>query len=329
MHQIQEEIGIPKIEKRKISDSHMIFIVSPLPPGYGTTIGNAFRRVLLSSLPGASVTAVKIDGISHEYSTIKGIKDSILDIILNLKQLNVKKTNKEISFLTLNIRKEGVVTAKDIKTPSDVEILNPDLYITTADSSNVKFNMQIRVEKGVGYIPVAQRQEKEQDSEFILVDAIFSPIEKVRYDVEATRVGQMTNLDKLILEIVTNGSITPDDALKFSANILKSYFSLFNMEELAVEADFMSDIQKISAKQTKNDDSKPKQENYTPIEILGLSPRTLNACLNGDIGSIEQLVKCSENKLNNLRGFGKKALTEVKSALKSRGLALSEEKSKE
>lgn len=327
MHQIQEEIGLPKIATKKIGDAHVIFTVSPLPSGYGTTLGNTLRRVLLSSLPGSAVTGVKITGISHEYSTIKGFKDSILDMILNLKQLHIQKESKQPSILTLNINREGVVTAKDIKTPGDVTILNPDLYITTADTKNSKMHMEIRVEKGVGYLPITMRDEK--DSEFILVDALFSPVKRVRYDTEAVRVGQMTNLDKLILEIVTNGSISAEDALKFSSDILKSYFTLFNAENIPVEPDFITDISKITAKKQGGADGKPKQEIYTPVEILGLSPRTLNALLNGEIGSIEQLVKCTENKLANFRGFGKKALTEVKNALKAKNFALSEEKNLE
>ncbi len=146
MHQIQAEIGIPKIKTERISDNHAIFTVSPLPPGYGTTIGNSFRRILLSSLPGACITGVKIDGVSHEYSTIKGVKDSILDITLNLKLINLKKDNPEPSTMTLSINKEGVVKAKDIKCPSEVEILNPEQYITTLEKG-AKLNMELRVEK--------------------------------------------------------------------------------------------------------------------------------------------------------------------------------------
>jgi len=324
MHQIQEEIGIPKIKVEKISDHHAIFTVSPLPQGYGITIGNAFRRVLLSSLPGACITGVKIDGVTHEYSTIKGIKDGILDITLNLKAVRIKKTSTEPSTLTLVANKEGEVYAKDIKCPSDVEILTPGQYITTLEKG-AKLNMEIKVEKGVGYIPVSVKQKNEYDSEIILIDSIFSPVKKVRYDVEAVRVGQMTNLDKLVLEIETDGSISPDDALKFSSNILQSYFNLFNKENIMVEAEFMSDFQKISQKQEMEEKNKPVQEAYTPIEILGFSPRTLNALINGGIGSIEQLSKCTESKLTNLRGFGRKALTEVKDALKARDLSLAEE----
>lgn len=324
MHQIQAEIGIPKIKTERIGSDHAVFIVSPLPPGYGTTVGNSFRRILLSSLPGACITGVKIDGVSHEYSAIKGVKDSILDITLNLKLLRIKKNTSEPSTLTLSANKEGVVLAKEIKCPSDVEILNPDQYITTLEKG-AKLNMEIRVEKGVGYVPAPQRQKEETDSDMIVLDSVYTPVRKVRYEVESTRVGQMTNLDKLKLEIMTDGSINPEDALKFSSNILQSYFNLFNQENAIVEEDFMSDFKKIQEKEEEEEKNKPAQESYTPIEILGFSPRTLNALINGGIGSVEQLEKCTESKLTNLRGFGKKALTEVNEALSGRGKSLSKE----
>lgn len=323
MHQIQEEIGIPKIRVQRISDSHAIFTVSPLPTGYGMTIGNAFRRVLLSSLPGAAVTGVRIEGITYEYATIKGVKESVLDIILNLKLLQLKKASKEPGLAVLKASKEGVITAKQIDVPSDVEILNPDLYITTLDKGG-KLNIEIRIEKGVGYVPVAQMQKSDDIANIILVDAFFSPVKKVRYDVEAARVGSLTSLDKLTMEIQTNGAIGPEDALKFASNVLKSYFGLFNIADVSVEPDFVTDVAKISAKEKAEESKKPSQESYTPIEILGLSPRTLNALINGEIGSIEMLTKCTESKLTNLRGFGKKALGEVQSALEARGLKLTE-----
>lgn len=323
MHQIQEEIGLPKINHTESSENSASFEIGPLPTGYGMTLGNALRRVLVSSLPGAAVAGVKVDGVAHEYATLPGVKDSILDITLNLKLLNIRKDNKEPSTLTLNSSKKGVITAKDIKVPTGVEILNPDLYITTLDDKG-KINMEILVEKGVGYIPVAERTQND-DSMMIWVDSVFTPVKKVRYNIESARVGQMTNLDKLIIEIETNGSITPENALKFSANVLKSYFNLFDTTDIPVEAEFMSDIQSILAKQREADNQKPAQEKYTPIEILGLSPRTLNSLINGGIGSIEQLTKCTESKLTNLRGFGKKALTEVEAALEPRGLTLTDD----
>lgn len=312
------------MKTQKIGDNHSLFVVSPLPPGYGVTIGNAFRRVLLSSLPGAAVTGIKIEGVNYEYATLKGVHESVLDIILNLKQLALKKTSKQPSFLTLKVSKEGPVYAKDIQTSSDVEVLNPDLLITTLDKGG-KLNMEIRVEKGVGYLPSSQMQKTEENADIIFVDAFFSPVKKVKFDIEATRVGSLTNLDKMSLEIVTNGAIMPEDALKFGSNVLQSYFNLFNMEGVLVEPDFMTDVSKISQKQQEEEAKKPTQEQYTPIEILGLSPRTLNALINGEIGSIEQLVKCTESKLTNIRGFGRKALTEAKAALEARGLKLAEE----
>ncbi|MCD6109191.1 DNA-directed RNA polymerase subunit alpha [bacterium] len=325
MHQIQEEIGIPKFKPQKKGDNHMVFTLGPLPPGYGMTVGNALRRVLLSSLPGAAITGVKIQGVTHEYSTIKGVKDSVLDINLNIKQLYVKMENKEPATLELNVSKAGVVTAKDIKCPTGVKILNPDQYITTIDNKSTKLKMELRAEKGVGYIPASQKIKKEKIAGMIVLDAVYTPVIKVRYDVENTRVGEMTNLDKLSLEIKTDGTISPEDALKFSSNILVSYFSLFNEKGIMVEQDFMSDFAKITAKEQEKEKAKPIQESYTPIEILGFSPRTLNALINGGIGSIEQLSKCTESKLSNLRGFGKKALTEVSDALDKKGLNLSEE----
>ncbi|MBT3704579.1 DNA-directed RNA polymerase subunit alpha [Candidatus Peregrinibacteria bacterium] len=324
MHIIQEEIGIPKIKTDIISKFHVVFTMSPLPTGYGMTIGNALRRSLLSSLPGAAVTGVKIDGVTHEYSTIPGVKDSVLDITLNLKLLDIKKTSKEPSKLKLEVSKAGKITAKDIQCPSDVEIMNPDLYITTLEKGS-KLKMELRVEKGVGYIPANQKQKEEDDTSMIVIDAVYSPVKKVRFEVEATRVGQMTELDKLTLEILTNGTISPEDALKFSSNILKSYFDLFNIENIMVEDEFMSDLKSIVQKEKEEEAKKPQQESYTPIEILGFSPRTLNALINGGIGSIEQLSKCTESKLSNLRGFGKKALNEVKDALEKKNLTLSEE----
>lgn len=324
MHLIQEEIGIPKIKSEQISDNHFVFIMGPLPTGYGVTVGNALRRVLLSSLPGSCVTGVKIAGISHEYSTIKGVKESVLDINLNLKLLHIKKTSAKSSTITLETSKGGEITAKDISCPSDVEILNPDLYICTAEKGT-KLKIEMVVEKGVGYIPATVRQKKETDANIILVDAIYSPVKKVRYDVEATRVAQMTDLDKLTLEIKTNGAISPEEALKFASNILQSYFNLFNVDNIMVEADYMSDIKSILDKEKEEEASKPVQESYTPIEILGFSPRTLNALINGGIGSIEQLSKCTESKLTNLRGFGKKALNEVKAALEKKNLTLTED----
>ena len=326
MHIIQEEIGLPKIKAESKSPKHAVFTISPLPSGYGMTIGNAFRRVLLSSLPGAAITSVKIEGITHEYATIPGVQDSVLDIILNLKQLQLKKHSKDPETIKLSVKKDGDVLAKNIEHSSDIEILNPDLRITSITKKSVKLEIEMNVAKGVGYEPVILRKKSGKELGAILVDAIYSPVKKVRYDVSNTRVGEMTDLDKLTLEIETNGSITPEDALKFTASVLKSYFDLFLIAEEEIEPDFQSDRQQVKAKELQEEEEESKKETYTPIEILNFSPRTLNSLINGGIGSIEQLVKCTPSKLGNFRGFGKKAMTEVGEALATRSLKLMDEK---
>ena len=185
--------------------------------------------------------------------------------------------------------------------------------------------MELTVEKGVGYVPASLRKKSKKDIGLIQIDAIYTPVMKVRYDVTSTRVGQMTDLDKLTLEIMTNGSIAPEDALKFSASVLRSYFDLFLVEKQEIEPDFRSDIQRVKEKEMEEQEEESKKETYTPIEILNFSPRTLNALINGGIGSIEQLVKCTPSKLGNFRGFGKKAMTEVEDALATRGLKLTDD----
>ena len=331
MHIIQQEIGLPKITAKKVGDDHTLFAVAPLPNGYGMTLGNAFRRVLLSSLPGAAVAAVKIKGATHEYTALAGVKDSILDMLLNLKQLNLKKHSKKPTILKLEVKnRSGEVKAKDITKDSDVEILNPELVITTLDKKG-DLKMEIIVEKNVGYLPAADRQKKNKEAGLIYLDAMFSPVERVRYDVTNTRVGQMTDLDKLEIELKTNGSMTPEDSMKFASNILKSYFDLFNQEEEMVEAEFATDVEKAKAAENEELVSPAEEENtvgetstekYTPIETLQFSPRTLNALINGGIGSVEQLAKCSPNKIAELRGFGSKALDEVAEKLTAKGLKL-------
>jgi DNA-directed RNA polymerase subunit alpha len=325
MHIIQEEIGLPKISESKLGDFHSLFTISPLPQGYGTTVGNAMRRVTLSSLPGTAVTGIKVKGATHEYDVLKGCKDSVLDIMLNLKQLSVSMEGTDALMLSLKAKKTGVVSAKDIEVPGGVEIHNPGLYITTLEKGG-SIEMQIRVEKGVGYRASIIGKQTDEDAEIIEIDAVFSPLKRIHYLVENTRIGQKTDLDKLDLEIETNGSLTPEEAMQFAANVLESYFNIFKRSQEPVEPEFMSDFEKIAAKAKEDEERlKPTKDIYTPVEILGLSPRTLNSLINGDIGSIEQLTNCSEPKLANLRGFGKKALTEVKDALEKRGLSLADE----
>jgi len=329
MHIIQEEIGLPVFSTAKGSkgdDSHKVFTIAPLPPGYAMTLGNALRRVLLSSLPGAAVTSIRVQGVQHEYSTVKGVKESIVDIMLNLKMLKLRKHTKDAENITLEVKGPKDVTAADLKVSSDIEVLNPDMHLFTIEKGG-SISIQLTVEKGVGYEPASERNKKHHEPGLIYIDAVFGPVEKVRYEVEAARIGQRTNLDKLVMEVQTNGSLTADEAMQFSSQLLQSYFKYFGSDQKTVEPEFMADFSRVTATQMEDVSgaAMPVKESYTPIEILNLSPRTLNALINAGVGSIEQLTKCTESILSNFRGFGAKALDEVKTTLATRGLNLAEE----
>ncbi|RAL57723.1 DNA-directed RNA polymerase subunit alpha [Candidatus Gracilibacteria bacterium GN02-872] len=298
------------------------FTVGPLPRGYGVTIGNSLRRILLSSIPGTRVTGIKVKGVNHEYSTIPGVKDTVIDIILNLKGLVLSKKDIGVEWLKLKKKEAGVVLASDIKAPAGVEILNNDLYITEIDRDGLELDIDIRVEKGVGYLTQEELMEREEDVEVLLVDTNFSPVLNVKYEIEKARFGDMVNLDSLEMTVTTDGSISPVDAVKFSGAMLTSYFSIFNEESLQVEGQFISDVKDLISREKEEVKEELEKETYTPIEVMGLSPRTLNALINGDILSIEKLTKCTETKLSSIKGFGKKAMTEIRTSLGERGLKL-------
>ncbi|NVP18090.1 DNA-directed RNA polymerase subunit alpha [Candidatus Gracilibacteria bacterium] len=322
MHIIHNTIGVPKITQKDLDSTTSSFIVGPLPKGYGVTLGNSLRRILLSSIPGTKVTGIKVKGVNHEYSTLPGVKDSIIDIMLNLKGLVLAKSDIGVEWLKLNKTKSGKVTAADIKTSAGIEIINKDLYITEIDQDGLELDIDIRIEKGVGYLTQEELLEREEDVEVLLVDTNFSPVLNVKYDIEKARFGDMINLDSLEMTITTDGSITPVNALKFSGDMLTSYFSIFNEEALQVEGQFISNVKELISREKEEVQEELEKETYTPIEIMGLSPRTLNALINGDILSIEKLTKCTETKLSSIKGFGKKAMTEIRSSLAERGLKL-------
>ena len=331
MHIIQEEIGLPIFSTAKGlrgDESHKIFTIAPLPPGYGMTLGNALRRALLSSLPGAAVASIRVNGVQHEYATVKGVTESLVDIMLNLKQLKLRKHAKEPEVITLEAKGPKVIEARDLKVTSDVEVLNPDLHLFTIEKGG-SISIQLTVEKGVGYESAAERNKKHHEPGLIYIDAIFSPVERVRFEVEAARVGQRTNLDKLVMEVMTNGSLTAEEAMQFASQLLQSYFKYFGSDQKTVEPEYMADFSRTAAHPMEEvagaGSAMPVKESYTPIEILNLSPRTLNALINAGVGSIEQLTKCTESILSNFRGFGAKALDEVKATLATRGLTLSSE----
>lgn len=324
MHIIQEEIGLPIFSAtpvKKGDDSHVIFIISPLPPGYAMTLGNSMRRVLLGSLPGAAVTSVRIAGVQHEYTTVKGVRESVMDITLNLKQLTFRKHSKDPEVITLDMKGPAVVTGKDLRVSSDMEVLNPDLVLMTLEKG-AHIDMQITVEKGVGYVSAQERNRKQNEPGLIYVDAIYTPVAKVKFDVEPTRVGQRTDLEKLSLDVQTNGSLTAEEAVQFASQLLTSYYGYFASDKKIVEPEFIADFSRAATPHVEESGMAPVKESYTPIEILNFSPRTLNALINAGVGSIEQLTKCSEATLSNFRGFGAKALDEVKATLGERGLKL-------
>ncbi len=322
MHIIHNTIGVPKIIQKDLENNSASFTVWPLPKGYGVTIWNSLRRTLLSSIPGTRITWIKVAWVSHEYSTLPWVKDSIIDIILNLKGLVLNKADTGIEWLKLSKKKAWKVTAADIKAPAGIEILNKDLYITEIDQDWLELNIDIRVEKWVWYLTIEELKDKEEDVEVLLVDANFSPVVNVKYNIEQARFWEMTNLDSLEMVVTTNGAISPVDAIKFSWDMLTSYFSIFNEDSLQVEWQFISNVTELINKEKEEVQEELEKETYTPIEIMGLSPRTLNALINWDILSIEKLTKCTETKLSSIKWFGKKAMTEIRSSLAERGLKL-------
>jgi len=322
MHIIHNIIWVPKISQQDLDNNVSKIVLWPLPKWYWVTLWNSLRRVLLSSIPGARVTWVKITWVSHEYSTLPWIKDSVIDIMLNLKSLIVNKVTTDIEWVKLTKNTAWVVTAWDIKTNIWIEILNKDLYITEIDKDWLNLDIEIRIEKSVWYLSIEELKKREDDVNVLLIDANFSPVVNVKYDIVDTRFWDLTNLDSLELIITTNWVITPVDALKFSSNMLSSYYSIFNEESLQVEWSFITNVKDLLEKEKEEIKEELEKETYTPIEIMGLSPRTLNALINWNILSIEHLIKCTETKLSSIKWFGKKAMTEIRDALRERWLKL-------
>ena len=288
------------------------FIVEPLERGYGTTLGNSLRRILLSSLPGAAVTAVKIDGILHEFSTIPGAKEDVTEIILNLKKLAVRLNNDDTKKAIINVTGPKEVTAEDIVADSDLEIFNPDLHIATLEE-NASLIMEIDFAKGRGYVSADQNKTEETPISVIPVDSIFTPVRKVNYTVEDTRVGQVTDFDKLILEIWTDGSITPTEGVSIGAKIMQEHLNLFiELTDVAESMEFMVE---------KEEDQKEKALEMT-IEELELSVRSFNCLKRASINTVEELTRKTEDDMMKVRNLGKKSLDEVKNKLEELGLSL-------
>ncbi len=286
------------------SKTSATFVVEPLHTGYGMTLGNSLRRVLLSSIEGAAIVAFRVEGATHEFTTVKGVKEDVVDIMLNLKNVRVEAHNDQPVELRLEKKGAGVVTAADIKLSDDIVVVNPEAVICTIDDPKGSIVMDIVVETGRGYRTIEESSGKRIHSDMIALDAIFSPVVRVRYKVENTRVGQTTDLDKLLLTIDTDGSMTPRDCFEEAAAILINQYTAL-AGSTRVE----------SAPTPGSRDDSADTELMTPIEDLNLTARTTNALINNDIRTINDLVTLSETDLRELKGFGSKALDEVKEKL--------------
>ena len=301
------ETNAPKVELIKSSENQGTFQVEPLEPGYGVTLGNALRRVLLSSLSGAAVTSIKIDGVYHEFATVPGVREDTTELILNIKKLRLKSYSDQPVQLHLQAKGPGVVTAADLVAPSDVEVVNPELHLATLDSSDARLEMELVVDKGKGYLPSDGREAPSIG--VIPIDAIFTPVKRVNYTIEHVRVGSRTDLDRLVMDIVTDGTISPSDALSEAAQILVDRFRAFAELGQTTKRGERTAIAKAVA----------GKDYDRPIEDLDLSVRAYNCLKRSGITKIGQLLEMSEDDLLAVRNFGQKSLDELNVRLEALG----------
>lgn len=301
-----------EIEKETLTDTYGKFVAKPLERGFGLTIGNSLRRILLSSLQGAAITAVKLDGVLHEFSTIHGVVEDVSTIILNLKQLRLKLHTGDSDTMKLDVSGEKTITAKDIQTSANITILNPDLHIATLEHEG-KLKMEMIVKLGNGYVPSERNKEEGMPIGTIPVDAMFSPIRKVNYSVTNARVGQITDYDRLTLEVWTDGSARPDDAVAFAAKILKEQLQIFiNFEELP----------ELPAEEAREEGPRLNPNLYRKVDELELSVRSSNCLQNANIKYIGELCQKTEAEMLKTKNFGRKSLNEIKEILAEMGLSL-------
>ena len=297
------------------TDTYGKFIAAPFERGYGVTLGNSLRRVLLSSIEGSAVSAVKILGVAHEFSTIPGILEDVPEIILNIKSLVINSHSKIPKTIYLKADKKGEVKAKDIEADETIEIINPELHIATL-TKDTKLNIEMEVSRGRGYVPAELNKKEDKVVGFIPVDSIFTPVKKINYFVENTRVGQRTDYDKLIIEIWTNGSISPKDALLYASNILQRHLDIFvNFGQLP------EDVAEEEPEMTK-EETALYEKLRLPISELELSVRSSNCLREAGIKIIADLVRKSEEEMLNFKNFGKKSLTEIQELLMGMGVTL-------
>lgn len=302
-------------EEGTASETYAKFIAEPFETGYGHTIGNSLRRVLLSSLEGAAITSIKVDGAMHEFATIDGVVEDVTDIVLNLKKVLLKSQAREPQMLLLSVNKEGEVTAGDIQLNAGVELVNPGQHICTLDKKK-KFEMELEVKVGRGFLPGDENKKPNQPIGVIAIDSLFSPVTRVRYSVESARVGQRTDYDRLVLEVWTDARITPDDALTQASAILQHHLDVFvGYDKNAVEFEEVVD---------KQDEEKSKLKKLLNMSVneIELSVRAANCLNNANITTVGQLAMKSEQEMLKYRNFGKKSLNEIKDKLAALGLTL-------
>ncbi|MDY6267833.1 DNA-directed RNA polymerase subunit alpha [Selenomonas bovis] len=314
------DIEKPKIEIAEISDDNRYgkFICEPLERGYGTTFGNSLRRMLLSSLEGAAVTSIRIDGVLHEFSTIPGVRDDVTNIVLNLKQLCLKMEGNEPKVIRIDAEGEKEVTAADIICDADIEVLNPDLHIATLNEDG-KLKIEMTVERGRGYVPADKNKKPDDTIGVIPIDSIFSPVQRVNYTVQDTRVGNVTDYDKLILEVWTDGSMRPEEAVSKAAGILVIHLKLFqNMDGIPEE----EEVEETTFPEEEEDTSSKVLD--MTIEDLDLSVRSFNCLKRANINTVADLTAKTEDDMMKVRNLGRKSLEEVKKKLEDLGLSLME-----
>ena len=312
------DIEKPKIEIAEISEDNRYgkFICEPLERGYGTTFGNSLRRMLLSSLEGAAITSIRIDGVLHEFSTIPGVRDDVTNIVLNLKELCLKMTGNEPRIIRIDVEGEKEVTAADIICDADIEILNPDLHIATVNEDG-KLKIEMTVERGRGYVPADKNKKPDDTIGVIPIDSIFSPVKRVNYTVQDTRVGNVTDYDRLILEVWTDGSLRPEEAVSKAAGILVMHLQLFqNMDGLPEE----EEEEEATFPEEEEDDSSKVLD--MTIEDLDLSVRSFNCLKRANINTVADLAEKTEDDMMKVRNLGRKSLEEVKKKLEELGLTL-------
>lgn len=302
-------------DEESVTDTYTKFTAEPFETGYGHTIGNSLRRVLLSSIEGAAISSIKIDGVDHEFQSIDGVVEDVTDIVLNLKKVLINSHKRETIKLLIDVNKSGTVTAADIQEDANIEIVNPDQIICTLDTMK-RFLAELEIKVGRGYCPGEDNKEPDQPIGVIAIDSLFSPVKLVKYSVENTRVGQMTDFDKLILEVWTDGRINPEDALKQSASIIRHHLDIFDrVSEESIE--FESEQADVSEEQNQL----RKLLNMSVNEIE-LSVRAANCLNNANITTVGELAMKSEQEMLKYRNFGKKSLNEIKAKLEQLGLSL-------